>query len=49
MEVDVTIDNILPYGYETNHVSALISISSSGSILVSHVKSIILVLQFYTR
>ena len=27
-----------PYGYETNHVSALISITSSGSILVSHVK-----------
>ena len=26
------------YGYETNHVSALISITSSGSILVSHVK-----------
>ena len=47
--VTVSIDNILPYGYETNHVSALISITSSGSILVSRVKSIILVLQFYTR
>ena len=30
------IDNTLPYGYETNHVSALISITSSSSILVSH-------------
>ena len=30
--------NICTYGYETNHVSALISITSSGSILVSHVK-----------
>ena len=47
--VCANIDNILPYGYETNHVSALISITSSGSILVSRVKSIILVLQFYTR
>ena len=36
--ISTCIDNILPYGYETNHVSALISITSSGSILVSRVK-----------
>ena len=33
-----TIDNTLPYGYETNYVSALISIKSSSSILVSRTK-----------
>ena len=32
------IDNIRTYGYETDHVSVLISITSCGSILVSHVK-----------
>ena len=35
-ELSLSIDYILPYGYETNHVSALIS--SSGSILVTRVK-----------
>ena len=35
---DDTIDNTRTYGYETNHTSALISITSSGSILVSRVK-----------
>ena len=36
--ISFIIDNIHTYGYETNHVSALISITSSGSILVSCVK-----------
>ena len=36
--LSVAIDNTLPYGYETNHVSALISIKSSSSILVLHTK-----------
>ena len=36
--VTTIIDNIRTYGYETNHVSTLISITSSGSILVSHIK-----------
>ena len=36
--IGLAIDNTLPYGYETNHVSALISIKSSSSILVSCAK-----------
>ena len=35
--ISLAIDSILHYGYESNHVSALISITSSGSILVSRV------------
>ena len=36
----ITIDTVHTYGYETNHVSTLISITSSGSILMSCIKKV---------
>ena len=40
----LTINNISPYGYETNHLHAHVSTEGSCSMVVLHLKKIIILL-----